>query len=370
MENWMLFRVLPNIEVPWIFESLSEKVAVVPYGDARANDIRARSPGAAKLWNGFRDIYGNQMEPSGLVYHQDLAETANTEEALIAFRNIVALTSALPGWADVVSHPDGTPSNPLWSDAWALYPVEVSQKETLITVNPALSVGSSPNTPFVGMPNPLIPLYRDQYQVDWPVLALLLNAWEVHYLRGQRRHQYRALFRALEVAMHALELPAYNLSSMYDFGLSLSIWVSAFEVLLHPGSGGKVDEFRVLSCLQGLKCVTPKLNHKRYVVAVRGPSRRGTWVERIYHQLYSARNAYLHGNPILKAHWHHTSGNRPTALGNLAPIVFRTALKLQLGWNVPKKVQAALEPRLCGHLWADVVACCDKLYEDALLDSM
>ncbi len=65
-ESWKLFRVLPSIEVPITFESLSNQIAVVPYSDARASAIRARSEGANKLWSGFRDIYGNQLEPSGL----------------------------------------------------------------------------------------------------------------------------------------------------------------------------------------------------------------------------------------------------------------------------------------------------------------
>lgn len=35
-----------------------------------------------------------------------------------------------------------------------------------ITSNPALVVGSHPETLFMSMPSPLIPLYRDPYPID------------------------------------------------------------------------------------------------------------------------------------------------------------------------------------------------------------
>ncbi len=57
-ESWKLFRVLPSIEVPITFESLSHQTAVVPYADARASAIRACSEGANKLWSGFRIYTG------------------------------------------------------------------------------------------------------------------------------------------------------------------------------------------------------------------------------------------------------------------------------------------------------------------------
>ncbi len=317
------------------------------------------------------DIYGNQLEPSGLVYREDVLQIAKAAEAIIAFRNIVALVSTLPAWAALASHPSSTPANPLWSDAWSLYPVEVSVQDTLITSNPALAVGSHPKTPFVGMPNPLIPLYRDPYPIDWPLFALLLHAWDEYYLRGRRLSHHRQLFRSLEIAMHALALPTHNLSSVYDFGLSLSIWVSSFEVLLHPGGRDKVDETRVLTHLKDLKSAKPPMNRvlfgKRYVIEIKRQRQRVSWLERIYHQLYLARNAYLHGNPIRTNHWRYDGRNASVPIGNVAPLLFRTALKLQLGWRLPVSLDEAPKGR---EEWALLVAWCDRLYEDAMIKTM
>ncbi len=370
--NWNLFRVLPNIEVPLTFESLSNQIAVVPYGDARASGIRARSVGSNKLWSGFQDIYGHQQEPSGLIYREELEQIPKAEEAITAFRNIVALVSTLPAWAYIADYSQsGPPPNPQWADAWSLYPVEVSAIDTLITTTPAVNVGAGSKTPFVGMPNPLIPLYRDPYGIDWPLFALLLHAWDDYYLRRRITYHHQ-LFRALEIAMHALALPTYNLTSLYDVGLSLSIWVSAFEVLLHPGGrNGKVNEKRVLAHLERFALVKPdkRLLHKRYIIEVHQKRSRVAWLSRVYHQLYSARNAYLHGNPVLTKHWRYDSHRESRPIGNLAPVVFRTALRLQLGWHLSNSVCQVMESRYSKD-FVDFVKHCDQLYEDAMVDAM
>ncbi len=273
----------------------------------------------------------------------------------------------------IASDPHSSPpSNPQWSDAWSLYPVEVGIRGTLITTTPAVNSGSGSKTPFVGMPNPLIPLYRDLYGIDWPIFALLLHAWDDYYLRRWRITYHRQLFRALEIAMHALALPTYNLTSLYDVGLSLSIWVSAFEVLLHPGGPkGKVDETRVLTHLEVFDSVKPakKLLYKRYVIKVRGTRSRVAWLKRVYHQLYLARNAYLHGNPVLTEHWRYDGRHRSGPIGNLAPVVFRTALRLQLGWQLSNAVCQVME-RGYNKYFVALMKQCDELYEDAMMDSM
>ncbi len=367
MEQWKLFRILPNVEVVHAFETLSDHVAVVSYDDDRALAIRSQSKSALKLWEGFRDIYGNAQRPSGLIFVDGFEQVKNAQEAIVAFRNIVAMSSILPSWAELRTQPGSTPTGPLWSDAWALYPVEVSANDTLLTVNPALLVGSSPDAPFVGMPNPLISVYGDRFQVDWPLFALLLQAWDNQYIRSRRpAWYYEALFRALEIAMHALAVPVQNLSSVHDFGLSLAIWVSAFEVLIHPGRGGKVDETRVLQFLASAssRWDNPKLRHKRYVVTVGGK------IERVYHQLYSARNTHLHGNAILKRHWSYVGRRGSIAVGNLAPLVFRTALKLRLGWELSRSISRVIGSGLDPTTYATVMEWCDARYEDALVGSM
>lgn len=371
-DNWKLLRVLPNIEVPHPFDSLSTQIAVVSYRDARAIAIRALSAGADKLWSGFRDIYGHQLEPSGLICREEFLKNPQGEVAVTSFRNIVALVSTLPAWAYLAR--DRVPPNPQWSDAWSFCPVEVSTADTLITINPALNVGSSPKTPFAGMPNPLMPLYRDSYVIDWWLFAVLLHAWDDFFLRRRRLTYYRQLFRALEIVMHALALPTYNLTSLYDVGLSLSIWVSAFEVLLHPGSSeGKVNEEQVLTHLKDLKFVKPAMNRvllsKRYVIQIKRQRQRVSWLERIYHQLYLARNACLHGNPVLTEHWRYDGHHGSVPIGNLAPIVFRTALKLRLGWNLSNAACQVME-RGYTKDFVDLVKVSDQLYEDAMTESM
>jgi hypothetical protein len=50
------------------------------------------------------------------------------------------------------------------------------------------------------------------------------------------------MFRSLEIAFHALRFPTDALLSVYELGVRIVLWVSAFEVLLYPSQpGGQVN---------------------------------------------------------------------------------------------------------------------------------
>lgn len=56
--------------------------------------------------------------------------------------------------------------------------------------------------------------------------------------------------RSLDMAYHASLLPTLSDTSFYDVGRLISLWVSAFEILVHPGGNGVAKRDRVLALLE------------------------------------------------------------------------------------------------------------------------
>ena len=132
--------------------------------------------------------------------------------------------------------------------------------------------------------------------VDAPLLERLFTCWRRCYLHERDRGKLRRLFRSLEVAFHACLFPADGLTSMNDIGTRLALWVSAFEVLCHPG--GSVNKRHVQKVLSDAPYSLKTLTVKRYMVSYQGNKLRATLPEALYDDLYWARNQFLHGMPV------------------------------------------------------------------------
>jgi hypothetical protein len=109
----------------------------------------------------------------------------------------------------------------------------------------------------------------------------------------------------------------------------LVLWVSAFEVLLHPGRG-RIGLAAVLAFLRNLKWNDRGLAHKRYSVRYTGVPPRISLPEVIYYDLYMARNDFTHGNEVpVNRLWFR--GNKGLAqLRELAPLLYWKTLEQRL----------------------------------------
>ncbi|QRF23599.1 hypothetical protein FY534_07895 [Alicyclobacillus sp. TC] len=358
MSIWKLGYVLSNLEIRESFEVNSNTVALVPFDDPRLLKIQEVSKGANKLLNGFRDEYGHSRSPSALIYRDDAPDKVKSVTAMVDFRNCIAMACILPGWGHMNFSQISSPSNPLWSDFFDLYPVVVGSQDTLIVINAALMVGSSENAPFVGMPSPYIKQPSDRFMVDFNLLQLLLAKWEERYIKpGSDNWDRRKLFRSLEMAYRALTLPVKNQGGMHDFGSSLALWVSALEILAHPKDKG-VNKTTVFELLSRAQWRNPPLRHRRFRLRISNKIKSVTLVERICNGLYDARNAFLHGNAIYADHWRYKGRKVKTALGNVAPVIYRTALMSYLDWRLPSSTD--INDRI-------IQMICDQVYEDFLL---
>lgn len=181
---------------------------------------------------------------------------------------------------------------------------------------------------FCGQPSPQIgsPDFF-KTQVDPVLLSRLMTAWKLRYqyLRGD--YNLRKLFRALAVAFQASRYPSDGLTSVNDVGLRIASWVSAFEVLFHPGPDGKVNEKVVLDAIGAIKWPSARLNARRFRLELERKPYAANFPQAAYDELYHARNKFLHGEKVTRGDQHLHRSARRIPLMLLAPLLFGAAVR-------------------------------------------
>jgi hypothetical protein len=164
--------------------------------------------------------------------------------------------------------------------------------------------------------------------LDTPILESLLVCWRRHYFGKRRRWKDRALFRSLNMAVQAALLPAGVGTTISDLGRSISLWVSAFEILSHPRIS-KAGLSTVYPMLEGIAFCDRNVGRRRYAAYSPGKKKKVKEPRRslpswIYGKLYQARNDFLHGNRVSPK----TLSPKGTEDGLfwLAPSLYRLAL--------------------------------------------
>ena len=121
--------------------------------------------------------------------------------------------------------------------------------------------------------------------------------------------------------------------TFYDYGRIIALWVSAFEILIHPGGNGKANKHKVFALLESVPWVDESFGHKRYITKKKKGEKEiiilrnlACW---IYDQMYTCRNKFLHGDPVKEKDpdlWRSY---------DFAPILYRLGLTafLDLSWK-------------------------------------
>lgn len=362
MDQWALICALPNLTLREPVEA--PYVALVPYSDNRVQTLLAGSLSAKRLLDCFVDQSGRRVVPSALLMRGDAPAKVRTADALIAFRNSAALSAVLMGWASVRA--GGSPMNPLWSDVFDFHPATPGKDGSLVIHTAAQLAYVSPDAPYMGMTSPHTGSMFIPATFDRPLLCSLLRAWERRFLRpGLDDWDSRRLFRSLQVAYQAVSVPIKNEGSLYEWGVVVGLWVSALEVLAHPrDKDQKVQQTHVMDLLGRITWADSRLNAHRYVARLSKNRRiKVNLVQRLYKELYDARNAFLHGNPVTKRRLVPLGRQHAPFLVQLAPVIYGAALMAYFDSSVPTKKSSS--PFGLGNRadwdWTQLV------YEDCLL---
>ena len=338
-KKWLWAYLLHNLTCKKPFES--DFLAIVPHSDSRVQEIALRSHLYRCLIDNFTDQMGSKRYPSILLVREDAPQAVRQIDAVVSFRNLVALSCVIYGRQQSIAGPNvwGT----LYTDYFDFYPTTVSEDGTSArTLSPAWDSFGYPRE-IRGQTSPGLPSTESlgSIEADEQLLQFLMEAWADLYAGSKRfESEGTALFRSLQVAYLAAAMPISNERSIHDYGTKVALWVSAFEILAHPaarGGTGKADFERVKDLLEKKSWSKNELRECKYSVTFRGKTFNVNLIVSLYWDLYRARNDFLHGNPVsFDSLFPFNDVSRPPLPG-FAPLIYKAALMgylQQLGFQL------------------------------------
>lgn len=349
--QWHLIYVLGNLQLPeyrpppsdgsyrqFPAEGLTlgcNGIAVVPPNDPRVEAIITQVPGAARLLQSFRDLTGRPYHPAALITKSNLMRRLNRDEsAIVAFRNALALCIILKERAKVLKN--GSAFGPTWSDFFDAFPTTVGQNGRLLTITPAVRGLWSDEVKPLCVPAPYLPHFEQIPSWDHYLWDSLGQLWTTFYLDPRPTDDLgHRIFRSLELAYQACATPIKNQGSLHDYGVTVALWVSALEVLAHPGKG-RVAAEHVIKILGSYQWSGRMLNGRWYDVFVKnGHYIKGKFVQAAYRYLYNFRSKFLHGDRVTERLIRPFPRRQWISVIDVAPFLYRTALVETLRQRFP-----------------------------------
>jgi hypothetical protein len=321
---WNLYGVLHNLDLKTPFEA--GWIAIVGSADPRLQAIADRNPGVRQLVDSFTDQFGRPKRISALIYDESASTELRTTEMVRAFHRIFAISSLTNGTSQLLR---GRSFQTVNSSLFDLYPIFAgADGKALITFSEAVRDYNDDVGKFRGQTSPYVmnhPLM--QPDPDLLLRGRLLDAWSRHGIRRGGDARFARIFRSLDVAYQAASLALE--SSAYEYGARVALWVSAIEILAHPGTkAGKVNLPAVVDLMESAapRWSERTLRARTYVLRYWQTTRRVTLASRLYASLYKARNEFLHGNKVgPTALFVDRKKNRP-GLPTVAPLIYEVSL--------------------------------------------
>jgi hypothetical protein len=299
------------------------------------------TPQFGELLSRFTGAFHVSLNPIVLMVRDDARVNLAKVEPLASFRDVVAL--CVVPYSRSLSLVNRSVRRVSYSNSFWLYPWMLGQdNEHLIASTPALQ-GLHLVERFNGQSSAELSI-MELNDVDEPLLQALLLRWKRHYPGKRQRWNDRALFRSLNMAFHAAQLPAGIDTNLYDLGRIAALWVSAFEILAHPRTSGSGPN-KVHGLLESVPYLDRNVRCRRYAVGRKKPKKprlRRSLPCWFYDKLYVARCDFLHGNPVGTKTLHPGS---KASLFWLAPCLYRLALTGFLGLSFKRKPPKKNDPR-------------------------
>lgn len=321
---WSILFVLPNITLNQPIGN--DSLLMAPPDDSRAITDIGSSPFTEALVRNFKDQFGKQIKPSLLIVNDTAPASVRGIDALVGFRNAVALSTIIRGYEEKLDSRFG--GSAIYSDYFDLYPVTVAKDGShFITTSPSVLSIDSDYAKFRGQSSPgLAKVWTKGLGSDEVLLGLLLKMWKRRFVSHKGNEWLTAvLFRSLEMAYHAAALPYKNHSTLYDYGSSASLWVSAFEVISHPRRG-HADLLTVVNLLGAFQWRNKEVRRRSFTTSYQGRRLRINLAQKLYKELYDTRNDFLHGNPVRDNRLFPFKNRKAPPLLTLAPLLYKVAL--------------------------------------------
>lgn len=294
MDDWIPIFVLPNLDSRGKVEC--EIAAIVPLDDPRVSKLVKDHPIFGTFLSKFKSQFGTQVAPSILMVHASAPSSVMTPEAVTGLRDVLSLSVVPYARAHRLVH--DRRSGFVFASAFQLYPWMLDAKyENIIMANPGemhLHVVEEFDGQTFAEQSPQTLMEGD---VDLALANELLRRWVARFSTPQPDWHSKALFRSLNMANEAAGIPAPTASVFYDVGRSLALWVSACEILAHPGGNQPSNFGTVAAVLESVGWLDNRLSNATYQVGPK-PQHVGTLATWIYKAIYELRNDFLHGNDV------------------------------------------------------------------------
>lgn len=300
MADWTVTFLLPSVYVKEPVET--GFAALTSCDDERVVSLANQHANLKSFLKRFTNPFGVEVRPSLIILRTDAPRSFWTIDAVSSFRDAIALAAIVSKRAKALNF--SRAFSPQYTDWFEFYPWSLDKKYgNLICNTPALR-GLHVVDEFRGQSAPAVsPTILDRRDFDRPLMAELLRRWERRYLASMPRWIDMALFRSLNMAYSASKMPAGPDATMLAFGRSLALWVSAFEILVHPKTSASGFQ-QVYALLEAVPWYQNQCKYRKYKAYVSRNSAQQKKAPRrnlacwIYGQVHSARNDFLHGNPI------------------------------------------------------------------------
>lgn len=282
--TWEFVTVLPNLQVVDPIDS--PYMALVGDSDERLASIMRTEPVFEEFLGNFSDPFGVPARPSVLIRRLDAPESFKTIDAAAGFRDAVAVNTIGTTWSLLLAGKNAT--RIAYTDQFAFYPWAVSRDpKYLIGTSPAVWALHDPKR-FRGQIHPgLSPMEHRGGNLDRNVMVEMLNAWSRRFGPDPVSWKDTALFRSLNMAFHAGGMPVETDMTPYDAGRALSLWISAMEIIVHPGGTSRGGRRTLQDTFSAVKWMSERKSQALHDNAAS-----------ILKTCYDLRNAFTHGNPV------------------------------------------------------------------------
>ncbi|RTL50784.1 MAG: hypothetical protein EKK40_11780 [Bradyrhizobiaceae bacterium] len=298
MHTWNPIYVLPNLLIKEPIEN--EYVAIVAPDDARCLEIGKRTDKFIPFLSSFTDAFQHPVKPSVLLTRADAPAWVMSLDAITSFRDSISIAAVTNSRSLTMLY--SKVQTYQYSTFFDFYAWTFSKDFDVLTTNNPSLWGMERFQDFKGQSTPGLAISQwEALEVDEILLKALLGEWRRRFSSTKPTWRSLALFRSLNMANAAAQLPGVVDVTPQSLGRSISLWVSAFEILAHPGDrdSGLNEVYRVFDKVGWLtEACTEEIYNCYERRKPKQSSRQRNLASWIYGQLYHARNDYLHGNPI------------------------------------------------------------------------
>ena len=323
-EQWKFGFLLPNISISRAVGN--EYIVLTHINDPKVQVLLQKQRSLQYLIKGFSDQYKRQVAPSIIIIREEQLRTKSGIVAVIDFRNILAICCIVTTWKNFLNRGQHIPASAGFSDYFDIYPILPHKfDEYLITLSPAVH-GLDFAKDFSGQTKPEIVGQVHDPRYEPIMFQALINQWEDQYINRKSSNWRRtALFRSLQIVYQACAMPISNYETIYDYGSSLALWVSSFEILAHPQIG-QVQKSNVLSLITDKPLQSKELTNRLYTISLGRNNCRVNLPQKLYSQIYDSRNNFLHGEPVKRKHLFPWGKTRRYPLHFFIPLIYNLAL--------------------------------------------